>query len=163
MFCTGILQAVAAGAHVPEIAAHKIALQRIVMKHRRERRVHITLWLSLTESRSHRSGIRDGAQIQGLNRASESGFRCVAETACLVLVDGKMLVEEQQLAQGTDLSLAIQRCLTHLGKCVGLDPIEVSDNPCNVLVEGGRHLPGTIISRRVGCRGRTVGLSSLPA
>ena len=38
-------------------------------------------------------------EIQRLNRAGESRFRRMAETARLVLIDGEMLVEQHQLPQ----------------------------------------------------------------
>src|SRR5467141_2929983 len=52
LFGAWVLQAVAARAHVPEIATDKVALERVVMEHRREGRVHVALRLSVAESRS---------------------------------------------------------------------------------------------------------------
>src|SRR5713226_3943502 len=52
LFGAWILQAVAARAHVPEIATHEVALERVVVEHRREGRVHIALRLSIAETRS---------------------------------------------------------------------------------------------------------------
>src|ERR1700692_2891595 len=37
LFSSRVLQAVAAGAHVPKIPSYEVALQLVVMKHRRER------------------------------------------------------------------------------------------------------------------------------
>src|SRR5882762_686294 len=52
LFGTWVLQAVAARAHVPEIATDKVALERVVMEQRREGRVHVALRLSVAEARS---------------------------------------------------------------------------------------------------------------
>jgi hypothetical protein len=75
----------------------------------------------------------------------------MAETACLVLIDGETLIEEHQLPQGMDLSLTIKRGLVHLAECVGLNTIDVSDDFGNVLVETWGHLTAKIVSRCDGC------------
>src|SRR6266851_1735727 len=95
LFGAWILQAVAARAHVPEIATDKVALERVVMEHRREGCVHVALRLSIAESRSDGSRIRHGSLIQRLNRPGESRLRCMAETARFVLMDREALVEEE--------------------------------------------------------------------
>src|ERR1700674_5371613 len=82
LFGAGTLQAVATGAHVPKISTHEVALKCVVMEHRCERRIHVTLWLSVAESRSNRSRIRHRTHVQGLNRTGKPRLRCVAETAC---------------------------------------------------------------------------------
>src|SRR4029077_11323472 len=128
------------GAHVPKISTHEVTLKSVVMEHRRERRVHVTLRLSLAESRSDGSWIRHRTEVQGLNRSSESRLGCMAETACFVLIDRQMLIEEQQLPQGMDLSLTIKGGLVHLAERVGLDAIDVSYDLGNVVVETERHL-----------------------
>src|ERR1700686_854998 len=53
LFGAWILQAVAACAHIPEIAANKVTLECVVVEHRREGRVHVALRLSIAETRSH--------------------------------------------------------------------------------------------------------------
>src|SRR5713101_5668610 len=147
----GTLQAVATGAHVPKISTHEVALKGVVMEYRCERRVHVTLWLSVAESRSDGSRIRHRTKIQGLNRSSESRLRRMAETAGFILIDGEMFVEEHQLPQGMDLSLAIKSSLVHLAECVGLDAIDLGDHPGNVLVETWRHLTAHVVSSGNGC------------
>jgi len=49
----------------------------------------------------------------------------MAETACFVLMDREALIEEQQLPQGANLSLAIERRAVHLAESFGLNPINV--------------------------------------
>src|SRR5580704_7567415 len=88
LFGAGILQTVTARAHIPEIAANKIALESVVMEHRREGRVHVALRLAIAEPRSHRSWVRHGGLIQRLYRPGESGLRRMAEAASFVLMDG---------------------------------------------------------------------------
>jgi hypothetical protein len=51
-----------------------------------------------------------------------------------------MLIEEQQLPQGMDLSLRIKSGLVHLAERVGLDAIDVSYDLGNVVVETQGHL-----------------------
>src|ERR1700674_637538 len=115
-----------------------------------ERRIHVTLRLSLAESRSDGSRIRHRTKIQGLNRSSESRFRRMAETACFVLIDGEMLIEEHQLSQGMDLSLTIKSGLVHLAQCVGLNAVDLGHDPGNVIVETRGHLTGKSVSGRDG-------------
>src|SRR6266849_3042440 len=95
LFSAWILQAVAAGAHIPEIPTHEVTLKCVVVEHGREGCVHVALRLSIAEPRSHGSRIRYGSLIQRLNRPSESRLRRVAETAGFVLMDREALVEEQ--------------------------------------------------------------------
>src|SRR5216683_2252252 len=52
LFGAWILQTVAARTHIPEIPTHKVALERVVVEHRREGCVHVALWLSVAETRS---------------------------------------------------------------------------------------------------------------
>src|SRR6266851_8345247 len=150
LFGAWILQAIAARAHIPEIATDKVALERVVVEHGREGGVHVALRLSIAEARSHRSGIRHGRLIQRLNRSGESRLRGMAETACFVLMDREALIEEQQLSQGADLSLAIERGAVHLAESVGLNPIDVGNDPRHIPIEGGRH-PATKIVLWICC------------
>jgi hypothetical protein len=68
----------------------------------------------------------------------------MAETAGFVLIDGEALIEEEQLAEGVDLSLAIERGAVHLAESVGLNAIEVGNDFGHVLIEGGGHLTGEV-------------------
>src|SRR6266436_2159531 len=58
LFGARILQAEAARAHNPEIPTDKIALERVVVEHWREGRVHVALWFAVAETRSDGSRIR---------------------------------------------------------------------------------------------------------
>jgi len=71
----------------------------------------------------------------------------MAEAACFILIDGEMLIEEHQLPQGMDLSLTIKSGLVHLAECVGLDAIDLSHDPGNILVEPRGHLTAKVVSR----------------
>jgi len=75
----------------------------------------------------------------------------MAETACFILIHGETLIEEHQLAQGMDLSLTIKSGVVHLAERVGLDAIDVSDDPGYVLVETWGHLTAKVVSRRDRC------------
>jgi hypothetical protein len=75
----------------------------------------------------------------------------MAETARFVLIDGEMLIEEHQLPQGMDLPTTIESGLVHLAECVGLDAIDLSDHPGNVLVERRGHLTPKVVSSCNGC------------
>jgi len=68
----------------------------------------------------------------------------MAEAARFVLIDRKMFVEEQQLPQGADLSLAIETSAVHLAESVGLNPIDVGNDPGHILIERGRHLTAEV-------------------
>jgi hypothetical protein len=68
----------------------------------------------------------------------------MAETACFVLMDREALIEEQQLPQGANLSLAIERRAVHLAESFGLNPINVGNHPRHILIERERH-PATKI------------------
>jgi len=68
----------------------------------------------------------------------------MAETACFVLIDREALIEEQQLPQGANLSLAIETSAVHLAESVGLNPIDVGNDPCHILIERGRHLTAEV-------------------
>jgi hypothetical protein len=69
----------------------------------------------------------------------------MTEAACFVLIDREMFIEEQQLPQGADLSLAIERGVFHLAESVGLNPINVGNNPRHILIERGRHAANKIV------------------
>jgi hypothetical protein len=79
----------------------------------------------------------------------------MAETACFILIHREMLIEEHQLPQGMDLSLTIKSGLMHLAECVGLDAIDLSDHPGNVLVEACWHLTAKVVSS---CDGYAISL-----
>jgi len=71
----------------------------------------------------------------------------MAEAACFILIDGEMLIEKHQLAQGVDLSLTIKSGLVHLAERAGLNAVDVSDDPGDVLVETWGHLTAKVVSR----------------
>jgi hypothetical protein len=75
----------------------------------------------------------------------------MAETACFILIDGEMLIEEHQLPQSMDLSLTIKSGLVHLAERVGLNAIDVSHHLGNILVETWGHLTAKVVSRCDGC------------
>jgi hypothetical protein len=75
----------------------------------------------------------------------------MAEAACFILIDGEMLIEEHQLAQGVDLSLTIKSGVVHLAERAGLNAVDVGDDPGYVLVERRGHLPPKVVSRCNGC------------
>jgi len=75
----------------------------------------------------------------------------MAETACFILIDGEMLIEEHQLSQRMDLSLTIERGLVHLEECVGLNAVDVSDDLGNLLLETCGHATAKVASRSNGC------------
>jgi hypothetical protein len=62
-----------------------------------------------------------------------------------------MPIEQHQLPQGMDLSLTIKSGLVHLAQCVGLNAIDLSDDPGNVLVETRRHLTAKVVRLCNGC------------
>ena len=64
----------------------------------------------------------------------------MAETASLVLIHGKMLIKEQQFSQCANFSFSIKRGLAHLAEGMGLNVIQIGNNPGDVLVEPRRHL-----------------------
>jgi hypothetical protein len=66
----------------------------------------------------------------------------MAETARFVLIDREMLIENQQLPQGVDLSLAVEAGAVHLAESVGFNPIDVSNDLGYILIEGVRHPAG---------------------
>jgi hypothetical protein len=74
----------------------------------------------------------------------------MAETACFVLIDGEMLIEEHQLSQGMDLSLTIKSGLVHLPERVGLNAVDLGRDPDNVIVETRGHQTGKSVSGRDG-------------
>src|ERR1700704_2921229 len=53
LFGAWILQAAAVRPHIPEIPTHKVTLECVVVEHRREGCIHVTLRLSVAESRPH--------------------------------------------------------------------------------------------------------------
>jgi len=65
----------------------------------------------------------------------------MAETARFVLIDGEMLIKEQQLSQRAHLPLSIERGLVHLPQRVGFNPIDFGRDPCYLVLEFRRHLP----------------------
>jgi len=58
-----------------------------------------------------------------------------------------MLIEQHQLAQCVDLSLTIKRGSVHLPERVSFNPIKVSNNSGDVLVETWRHLATEALRR----------------
>jgi hypothetical protein len=68
----------------------------------------------------------------------------MAETACFVLIDREVFIEDQQLPQGADLSLAIQTGAVHLAESVGLNPIDFGNDPRHILIERGGHLTAEV-------------------
>jgi hypothetical protein len=70
----------------------------------------------------------------------------MAEAACFILIDGEMLIEEHQLPQGMDLSLTIKSGLAHLAERGGLNAIDLTNDPCYVLVEAWGHLTAKVVS-----------------
>jgi len=62
-----------------------------------------------------------------------------------------MLIKEHQLSQGMDLSLTIKRGLVHLAERVGLNAIDLSHDPGNILVEPCGHLTAKVVSRLYRC------------
>ena len=58
-----------------------------------------------------------------------------------------MLIEQHQLPQCVDLSLTIKRGLVHLPERVGFNPIKVSNDCGNILVETWGHLSSKGLSR----------------
>src|ERR1700693_821728 len=63
LFGARILQSEAARAHIPEISTDKVALERVVVEHGREGRVHVALRLAVAESSSDGSRIRHGSLV----------------------------------------------------------------------------------------------------
>jgi hypothetical protein len=68
----------------------------------------------------------------------------MAKTASLVLIDREMLIEEQQLPERADLPLAVERGMFDLAESIGLNSIDVGNDPRHILVEGRRHLTAEI-------------------
>ena|SRR6516165_9042384 len=97
-FRGGVAKTTSGGAHVPEIAADEIALSLVIVQHRRQRRIGMSLRLALAKARAHRSGLRACGPIDLGNRSGKSGFRHMAESAGLISVHRKLFVEEQQFA-----------------------------------------------------------------
>ncbi len=64
----------------------------------------------------------------------------MAEAAGFVLIDGEMLVEQQQFPQRMNLALRVERGLIHLSQGVGLDCVDLINDPSDILVETWRHL-----------------------
>jgi hypothetical protein len=60
------------------------------------------------------------------------------------LIDREMFIEEQQLPQGADLSLAMEAGAFHLAESVSLNPIDGSNDPRHILIERGRHLTAEV-------------------
>jgi len=75
----------------------------------------------------------------------------MAEAACFILIDGEMLIEEHQLAQGVDLSLTIKSGLVYLAERAGLNAVDFGDDLGNVLIETWRHLTAKVVSHRDRC------------
>ncbi len=71
----------------------------------------------------------------------------MAETTCFVLIDREALVEEEYLAQGADLSLAIECGAVELAESNGLNPVDVGDDSGHILIERGRHLTAEVAGR----------------
>jgi hypothetical protein len=69
----------------------------------------------------------------------------MAEATCLVLIDGQMLVKQQQLAERSYLALSIERSLVHLAEHISLNPVEALYNILNFPIERGRHLTPKVI------------------
>jgi hypothetical protein len=103
LFRRGIAQPAASGAHVPEIAADKVALSGIIVQHWGERRISMRLRLAIAEAGAYRPGIGSGRPVEFRDRTRETGFRHVAERACLVAVYRELLVVEHQLSEQLDL------------------------------------------------------------
>jgi hypothetical protein len=59
----------------------------------------------------------------------------MAEAAGLVLVDREVLIEEEQLAQGTDLRLTIELCVLHLDEGFVLDAVDLGFDTEDLLID----------------------------
>jgi hypothetical protein len=63
----------------------------------------------------------------------------MAETASFVLINGEVFIEEQELSQGADLPLTIQRSGFGVVESVCFNPVKFCDDSCYLLIKGGRH------------------------
>ena len=66
-------------------------------------------------------------------------------------MDGEMLIEKHQLPQGMDLSLTVKSGLVDLVESVGLNAVDLGDDPGYVLVETRGHLTPKVVSSCNGC------------
>ena len=98
-----VAQSAAGCAHVPEIAAHEIALAGVVVQNRRQRRVSVRLRLAVAESCAHRAGIGSDRAIEFRHRTGEPRLGHVAERTSLIAVYREVLVIQHQLAEQLDL------------------------------------------------------------
>ena len=64
-------------------------------------------------------------------------------------MDGEVLVEDEQLAQGADLSLTVERGVQKLGEGLVFDTVDLVFYAEDLPIEGGRHSTGEIGAVRV--------------
>ena len=148
-----IAEPAAGRAHVPEIAADKIALATIVVQYRRERRVGVRLRLAVAEPRPHRAGISGFGPVQLGYRTGKAGLRHVAERARLVAVHRELLVVEDQFAQQFNLlDLVVGRRRQPFER-LRLDAVDLGLDLRDLLQRLGRERCTGFLRARAGCAG----------
>src|SRR5215831_8712363 len=103
LFSRRIAQSATGRTHVPEISPDQITLGRIVVKHRRQRRIGMRLRFAFTVARAHRAGVSPGRAIEFRNRSSESGFGHMAKSTSFIAQHRELLVIQHRLTDQFDL------------------------------------------------------------
>ncbi len=143
-----IAQPAAGRAHVPKIAADKVALPGIVVQDRRERRIGMRLRLATAEAGAHGSWIGAGGPVQFGHGTGEAGLGHMTKGASFVAVHRELLVVHQEFAEQFGLLDLIVRRRGEPDQGLRLDTVDLGLDLGDLLQRLGRERSAVLPSAR---------------